>query len=133
MTDVIHLKNEDITKELFDRAQFIFWADDGAMGSSGAIVLVDDCGKYYYCNWLYGDSGYIADYMLIMRACPMFRDGFNEEWVYHYLGFGNRLAYRKEYDEEYCRLIDELIPSQYEIEYQAWQDIAVKLCSKVNG
>ena len=43
MADVIHLKDEDITKELFDRADFIFWAAGGAMGEGGA--------GYEYQNW----------------------------------------------------------------------------------
>ena len=49
MTDVIHLRNEDITKELFDRAQFVFWAAGGAMGEGGAVNMVADDGKAYYC------------------------------------------------------------------------------------
>ena len=136
MTDIIHLKNEDITKELFDRAKFIFWAAGGAMGDGGAVYVVGDGGKSYYCNCAYGDyeTGYVADYRLVAEACPMIEEGeIPEGWVYHYLGAGNNLVYRSEYDGEYCRILDELIPSKYEIEYQAWQDIAVKLCSKVNG
>ena len=135
MSEIINLRNKDITKELFDRAQFIFWAAGGAMGDGGAVYVVDDGGKSYYCNCAYGDeSGYVADWELIAEACPMLADGeFSEEWIYHYLGGGNNLVYRKEYDSEYCRLLAELIPAKYDIEYQVWLDIAVKLCSKANG
>lgn len=42
MSEVIHLRNEDITKELFDRAQFVFWAEGGAMGEGGAVIAVAD-------------------------------------------------------------------------------------------
>ena len=132
MADVIHLKDEDITKELFDRADFIFWAAGGAMGEGGAVAIVTDDGKSYYCNCVYGDSeaGYIANPIAVSKACPMLEaDEFPEDWVYHYLGFGNNLVYRKDYDEEYCRLLGENSGAGYE--YQNWHDIAVKLCSEI--
>lgn len=130
MTDVIHLRNEDITKELFDRAQFVFWAEGGAMGEGGAVKIVTDDGKSYYCNCVYGDyeTGYVADARLVSKACPMIEaDEFPEGWVYHYLGFGNHLLYRAEYDAEYCRLLEESDWDGHE--YQCWLRIAVKLCS----
>lgn len=55
-------------------------------------------------------------------------DTFPEGWVYHYLGMGNHLAYRWEYDREYCALLGKVEhPGQ---EYQRWHNIAVKLCSE---
>ena len=131
MTDVIHLRNEDITKELFDRAQFVFWASGGAMGEGGAVNMVDDDGKAYYCNCAYGDyeTGYVAEARLVVKACPMIEaDEFPEGWVYHYLGFGNHLLYRAEYDGEYRALLGESDSPGHE--YQNWLGIAVKLCGK---
>ena len=135
MTDVIHLKNEDIRKELFDRAHFIFWAAGGAMGDGGAVCIVTDDGKAYYCNCVYGDNGYIADAKLVGKACPIIAaEEFPPEgWVYHYLGFGNNLLYRSEYDEEYCRLLGETDEDNPAREYHNWLGIAVKLCSKPRG
>ena len=130
MTDIIHLRNEDITKELFDRAQFIFGAAGGAMGEGGAVMMVDDDGRAYYCNCVYGDeTGYVADARLVSEACPMLNaDEFPEGWVYHYLGFGNNLLYRAEYDGEYCALLGESDSPGHE--YQNWLGIALKLCSR---
>ena len=96
--------------------------------------MVADDGKAYYCNCVYGDceTGYVADARLVSEACPMLKaDEFPEGWVYHYLGFGNNLVYRAEYDGEYCRLLGESDNPGHE--YQQWLGIAVKLCGKQRG
>ncbi|MBQ3401918.1 MAG: hypothetical protein IJG65_00890 [Synergistaceae bacterium] len=121
----IHLRNKDIKKELIDRAQFIFWAAGGAMGDGGAFEIVTDDGRAYYCNCVYGD----ADPDLILEACPLIRDdaqdsGLWEGWVFHYLGGGNFLLFRKEYEEKYNELLGD------EFEYGKWHDIALTLCRK---
>ena len=87
MDEIIQLRNRDITKELFDRAQFLSWAEGGAMGDAGAVIIVTDDGKSYYCNWAYGD----ADPKLIIKACTLLKKfpDLPAEWEYHYLGMGN--------------------------------------------
>ena len=127
MKGIINLSNEDIKKELFDRAQFFFWAEWGAMGDNGAVEMIANDGRRYYCNFVYGD----IDTKIIREACPLF--GLDREipqgWTYHYLGMGNHLYYRTKYDEEYCRLLGE--PDDPEdnpgYEYQRWCDVAVKI------
>ena len=136
MKDVIHLKNKDITKKLFSHAQFIFWAATGAMGDGGAVEIVTDDGKAYYCNYAYGG----ADIDRIIKACPILENAFDlpEGWVFHYLGFGNHLIYKKKYDREYCVLLAETAERESskfpgtqpeDFEHSLWLDIAVKLCS----
>ncbi|MBQ7168503.1 MAG: hypothetical protein IJR63_01200 [Synergistaceae bacterium] len=125
MSDIIHIRNETITKELFDRAQFFFWAEWGAMGDAGAVEMIAEDGSLYCCNFVRDDF----DPDIIAGACPLF--GLDrpipEGWVYHYLGMGNHLYYRVKYDEEYCRLLGVVKnPGQ---EYQRWHNIALKLCS----
>ena len=128
MDEIIQLRNRDITKELFDRAQFISWAEGGAMGDAGGVMIVTDDGKSYYCNWAYGD----ADPKLIIKACTILKKfpDLPAEWEYHYLGMGNHLVYLKKYDEEYRRLLGENNEPElpYEVyEYQNWYSAAMKI------
>ena len=126
MYDVIELRNEDIKKKLFDR---IFWAAAGAMGEGGAVEIVTDDGEVYHCNYAYGD----ADIDLILEACPIISmEEIPEDYVLHYLGMGNCLVFRKEYEEKYNELLKEFLSKKGErvIEYNVWLDIASALCRK---
>ena len=127
MKGIITLSNEDITKELFDRAQFFFWAEWGAMGDNGAVEMIADDGRRYCCNFVYGD----VDPNKISEVCPLF--GLNREipegWMYHYLGMGNHLYYRMKYDEEYCKLLGKSDDPENNpgYEYQRWRGVAMKV------
>ena len=123
MKGITRLRNKDMKKKLFDRAQFFFWAEWGAMGDAGAVEMITEDGCRYCCNFVRDD----VDPDIIAEACPLF--GLDrpipEGWMYHYLGMGNHLYYRMKYDEEYCRLLGEIEnPGQ---EYQRWLDTAMKV------
>ena len=127
MVDVIPLKNQDIKKELIDRAHFIFWAASGSLGDSGAFRIVTGDGKSYYCNYAYGD----ADIDVILEACPLICEdaessGYWEDWVFHDLGGGNFLLIRKEHEEKYNELLCDNGEIAYE--YQNWHRTALKIC-----
>ena len=126
MNDIIELKNEAITRELFDRAQFIFFAEGGAMGEGGAVEIVIDDGTAYHCNYVYGD----ADIDKLLEACPVINmpGELPKGWLPRYLGFGNHLFVRTEHYIKYLELLGDKV-NRRAGEFQNWHDVAVRLCS----
>lgn len=120
---VIHLNQEDIQKELFDQAQFFFWADPGAMGDHGAVYIITEDRKTYYCNYVYGDDKVSAE--SISEAFPVrdmwYMHKLPEEWAYFPCNMGNHLLIRKKYKNNFRRFLGREHP------YRAWHRTAMRV------
>ena len=117
---VIHLRQEDIRKELFDRAEFFFWAEAGAMGDHGAVYIITEDRKTYYCNYVYGDDKVSAE--SISEAFPVW-DMYDlpEEWADFSCHMGNHLLMKKKYMLRFRHFLNRKHP------YRAWHRTAMRV------
>ncbi|MBQ6773092.1 MAG: hypothetical protein IJP48_03420 [Synergistaceae bacterium] len=124
---IIELEPQEVTKELFDRAQFFHCAGSGAMGDAGAVVIVTDDGKTYYCNYVHGKV--TADQ--ITKAFPVWSkslEKIEKDCVFYYLGMGNELLVRKKHQKAFETLANGNLDDLYL--YKNWHKFAVEICSK---
>ena len=126
MIRLIELEEKDITRELFSRAQFFSYAGSGAMGDAGAVIIVTDDAKAYYCNYVYGNVS--AD--VITKAFPLWLKApyrLPEDWIFYDLGMGNQLLVKKIYQAEFEELAGENISPVFL--YQNWLKFAIDIIS----
>ena len=119
---------KDVTKKLFNRAQFFHYAGGGAMGDPGAVVIVTDDGKTYYGNYVYGKITAAQ----VTRAFPAWTkspEEIKEDWIFYYLGMGNVLLVRKKHQEAFETLANNDLHDEVDL-YTHWHKFAVEICSK---
>ena len=123
--------NADLKKSTFRETQFIMFAESGAMGEPGAIVIVTDDGDIFHCNYVYGD----VKLSKLRKVIPVLGewhpvlfgsyDNIPEGWNCEYLGAGNHLLIRNDIYDEFKGIIGEdMNPSQI---YASWFDVLDKL------
>lgn len=108
---VTKICNADLKKDVFKNAQFIFFAESGAMGEPGKILIVTSGGSIFHCNYCYGDISLTR----LFRSIPVLKEcvlecvfgtlGENAKipngWNYKYLGAGNHLLIRNDAFEDF--------------------------------
>ena len=117
-----------------DAAAF-FFAEPGAQGRNGEIVIVSRIGEIFFCNFIYGDLP--AD--CYASLCPPLNDTkFNiggqrdlppNGWLPMYLGLGNHLIVSEEYAVSFAKeLADQSVMNRGQV-YQQWLSIMVGIIS----
>ena len=117
-----------------DAAAF-FFAEPGAQGRNGEIVIVSRIGEIFSCNYIYGDlpAGCYAN------LCPPINDTkFNiggqrdlppNGWLPLYLGLGNHLIVSEDYADSFVKeLAERSITNRGQV-YQHWLSIVVGIVS----
>lgn len=123
--------NADLKKSTFRETQFVMFAESGAMGEPGAVVIVTADGDIFHCNYVYGD----VELSKLCKTIPVLGewypglfgayDHIPEGWNCEYLGAGNHLLIRNDIYDEFKELIGENTdPSQI---YSTWFDVLDKL------
>lgn len=108
-----------------------FFAEPGAQGRYGEIVIVSRTGEIYSCNYVYGDLP-VDSYASL---CPPLNDTkFNiggqrdlppNGWLPLYLGLGNHLIVSEEYADSFAKeLAAQSIMNRGQV-YQHWLSIMV--------
>ncbi len=117
-----------------DTAAFTF-AEPGAQGRNGEIVILSRTGEIYSCNFIYSDLP-TSCYAVL---CPPLKDTrFNiggqrdlppDGWRPLYLGVGNHLIVSEEYAESFAKeLVGQKNMSRGQV-YQQWLSIMVGIVS----
>ncbi|HOP08442.1 MAG TPA: hypothetical protein PLF13_14285 [candidate division Zixibacteria bacterium] len=108
-----------------------FFAEPGAQGSNGEIVIVSRSGEKYSCNFIYGDMPLDC----YASLCPPLNDTkFNiggqrdlppNGWQPLYLGLGNHLIVSDDYADSFAKeLAAQSIMNRGQV-YQHWLSIMV--------
>ena len=104
---VTEIYNADLKKDVFKNVQFIFFAESGAMGESGKVLIVTSGGSIFHCNYCYGDISLTKLFCSIpvLKECDFSTLGENAKipngWNYEYLGSGNHLLIRNDAFEDF--------------------------------
>lgn len=117
-----------------DAVAFSF-AEPGAQGRNGKIVIVSRTGEIYSCNFIYGD----LPEGCYVELCPPLNDTkFNiggqrdqppSGWLPLYLGVGNHLIVPEEYAVSFAKeLADWSVMNRGQV-YQQWLSIMVGIIS----
>lgn len=125
--NIIEISNVDLRKSVFRDTQFVMFAESGAMGEPGAVVIVTSDGSIFHCNYVYGD----IELSKLCKVIPVLGewypglfgayDRIPEGWSCEYLGAGNHLLIRNDIYDEFKGVIGEdMDPSQI---YATWLDI----------
>lgn len=128
MKRMVDVCNKDLTKNVFKEVLFCAFAEDGAMGEPGSILLYLRSGELIHLNYAFGD----VDIKKVEEQFPIlaeFRGGLFElgrsvsgEWHYVYLGMGNHLIVHDEVFAPFMEQIgEEAEPSDLNMN---WIDIA---------
>lgn len=133
----IELRNEDLTKALFDKVSFLSVAEGGAMGEPGAVVFFAENGALYHFNTLFGDVGFekFAKLFPMITKCEFGMFGIGSRvpdgWVYVNLGMGNHLIVRDNVYSEFEARIGEFDdPARI---YGVWIETASKVLDEKNN
>jgi hypothetical protein len=131
------LTNEMLKSGAISKAQFIFFAEGGAMGQAGKILLVQKNGELYAGNYVYGDLS--VD--LIIKKFPylsadkfdkLMEHGVSDDGKihYYYLECGNHLFVRDAVHETFRDMTREC---KYCEDYgAAWFNAACGICPDKN-
>lgn len=113
MNKITELDNNSFNKETLDNISFFQFAEGGAMGDPGGIIIITDDGSTYHANYCYGG----LKWETVKAAFPVINDchfglfGYNSTvpkgWVYICLGMGNHLIVREDYYTKFEPLISE--------------------------
>lgn len=105
--EMIELCDATFTKEILDGTVFFQYAEGGAMGEPGGIVIVTEEGKAYHANYCFGDLQFdtMERAFPVLKECEFGLFGIDSKvpsgWVYVNLGAGNHLIVREDYYEKF--------------------------------
>lgn len=134
---ITEIHNNDLKKGVFTNTQFIFFAESGAMGEPGSVMLITAGGSIFHCNYCFGD----VSLNKLCRCIPVLKEcNFNvledtirisDEWKHEYLGAGNHLLIR---NDIYDRFKEAISDAEYpEDIYLLWFDAAWDIIEKQNS
>lgn len=134
---ITELCNDDLKEEVFINAQFILFAESGAMGEAGKVLIVTSGGSIFHANYCFGAIRLNKLYRSIpvLKACHFDTLGNGttvpNEWNYEYLGAGNHLIIRQDVYAEFKELLGSAIyPDEI---YLIWLDVAWNIIEKQNA
>ena len=133
---ITEICNNDLKKEVFTNAQFIFFAESGAMGEPGKILIITSGGSIFHGNYCLGD----IKLKKLFRSIPILKEcdfgTFGDDtkipdgWTYEYLGAGNHLLIRNDAFEEFREMIKD---AEYpEDIYMLWFNVACDIIQQQN-
>ena len=128
---ITEIGNQDLKKGAFKNAQFIFMAEDGAMGEPGKILIITSGGSIFHGNYYMGD----IDFSRLYRSVPAIKawsddDMLPDNWAHQYLGAGNHLLIRKDAYADFRKAVGEkALPEHI---YVRWMDAAWDIIEKRN-
>ena len=133
---ITEICNDDLKKEAFTNTQFIFFAERGAMGEAGKILIVTSGGSIFHGNYCFGNIKINSLY----RAVPILKvcnfgtlgevTGIPDDWKYEYLGAGNHLLIRNNVYADFKEaLSDATFPDEI---YLTWLSAAWSIIEKQN-
>lgn len=128
---ITEINNTDLKKSLFKNAQFVFFAEAGAMGEPGRVLVVTAGGSIFHGNYCMGN----IDVNKLFRSLPVLKyfgdtGGVPDDWKYEYLGAGNHLLIRSDVYREFKHELREV---EYpEDLYPIWLDAAWSIVQKRN-
>ena len=133
---VTEISNKDLKKGVFTNAQFIFFAESGAMGEPGKVLIVTSGGSIFHGNYCMGDIKLSSLHRSIpvLKACGFgtFGEGVKipNDWQYEYLGAGNHLIIRKDVYEDFkTAIVNAACPEDF---YIGWMDAAWSVIEQQN-
>ena len=110
------------------------FAQPGAMGEHGGVVIVDVMGQVYHTNYCQGniDCDHLLEVVPILKDCKfnIFGHQTPEGWFPVYLGFGNHLTIKADY---YSQFKEDVNNKHFENTgelYQQWLGMVMKLLGK---
>jgi len=131
MRDVIELCNAELTKATFKDVMFLSYAEGGAMGCPGEILIFLKTGELYSLNYVYGDVklNKVIELFPVLDECHfgMFGEGsiVPNGWNYVSLGMGNHLIVRADiYDCFIEKIGRKTTPPE---RYGRWLDVAEEI------
>lgn len=135
---ITEICNADLKKGIFENSQFIFFAENGAMGEAGKVLIITSGGSIFHCNYCYGDISLNKLYRSIpvLKACKF--SAFGDEadipnsWSYEYLGAGNHLLIRNDVYPDFKEVLKSNGAEYPEDVYQIWFDTAWNIIEKQN-
>lgn len=125
---IIEMEKATLSTVPFDKAKYFSFAEGGAMGEMGGVLMVTSDGEVYHANHCFGDISYddlVAVFPLLGKCSfRLFGEGSTtpKGWNYVDLGMGNHLIVHEDVYLEFKKKIKGLRPSEI---YQKWLDLAV--------
>ena len=125
---IIEMEKATLNTVPFDKAKYFSFAEGGAMGEMGGILMVTSDGEVYHANHCLGDISYDD---LVAMFPPLGRcrfEMFGKEstapsgWNYVDLGMGNHLIVHDDEYPDFKKKIKGLHPGQI---YQKWLKFAL--------
>ena len=112
------------------------FAQPGAMGEPGGVLIVDVTGQVYHTNYCYGgiDYNHLLEIVPILKGCEfgVFDHQTPEGWSPVYLGFGNHLTIKADYYSQFKEDVDNKHFENTGQLYQQWLGMVMKLLGKGN-
>lgn len=134
MKKATRIKNDGMTKELFEDIMFFSLAEGGAMGNPGSVYFYNKVGTLYYFNYARSciNMNRVKELFPPLALCRFGMLGMGssvpEGWNYVNLGMGNHLIVNDAVYEEFKGFIGEdYIPSRV---YGLWMKLAEKILEK---
>lgn len=128
LKETIYLSNKDLNESIFKDVMFCSFAEGGAMGEPGRVLLINKDGQTYHFNYVYDD----IDMEKVEKLFPVLGESefgmfihdpvVPRGWNYLNLGMGNYLFVNDEVYSKFMELLDgeDDPPTVYSI----WIDIA---------
>lgn len=134
---ITDLHNNDLKKGIFTNTQFIFFAEQGAMGEPGNVLLITAGGSIFHCNYCFGDISLsrLCWCVPVLKECNFDVLGDNirisDKWNHKYLGVGNHLLIR---NDVYSRFKEGICYAEYPDDiYLLWFDVVWNIIEKQNS
>lgn len=134
---ITEIHNSDLQKRVFTNTQFIFFAERGAMGEPGNVLLITAGGSIFHCNYYLGDVSLnkLCRCVPVLKECNFNTLGDGEsisnEWKHEYLGAGNHLIIR---NDVYGRFKEKICDVEYPDDmYLIWFDAVWNIIEKQNS
>jgi len=110
------------------------YAQPGAMGEPGGVLIVDAMGRVYHANYCYENLDYdhLLEVVPILKDCEFGILGHQTPvgWSPFYLGFGNHLTIKEDYSFEFeISVADKHFKNKGEL-YQQWLGMVMELLGK---
>lgn len=109
------------------------FAEGGAMGDGGSIIIVSDNGMSYYLNYVWDDWSEDCIYEIcpVLKECSLCafeRIKYPKGWIYRYMGVGNHLLVHELLEKQFSEATKDFqTPVEY---YQKWEQIIEKITSE---
>ena len=106
------------------------FAEGGAMGEGGSIIIVSDNGKSYRLNYVWDDwsEDCIYEVCPILKECSLCafeRIKYPKGWIYRYMGVGNHLLIHELLEKRFSEATKDFqTPVEY---YKNWEQIIERL------